>query len=373
LRRVPNISWLPTSIETPFERFNVWRQFIIYASAWLTLCTVAIGLTGRRSFGIVLTVLSANALLLVVVGLVARLTNATTSQLLWFDGRSRSVTTFASFIYKNHAGAYLALMVVVLLALAARYRERALREHAPSSPALLPVLGGLITLFAVVFTYSRGATLILGAYFLVAALTFAIHRVLTGTESSTPRVVTFTIGAMVALVVVFALAQVDFGRALARFQRLADPAKTDISVSQRFEANEAGRDMLSNTWPRGVGAGGFRFAFPEYIRRFDGSYRSGRLFWEHAHNDWLEIPIELGLTGSVLILAGGIWWGWRVARRIVWRSLPALLLVLGLLQTLAHAGIDFVFQNPAVLITWLALAVVAVRYTRKEGDALPVR
>ena len=49
-------------------------------------------------------------------------------------------------------------------------------------------------------------------------------------------------------------------------------------------------------------------------------------------------------------------------RTRVWRSLPALLLALGLFQTLAHASFDFPFQNPAVLITWLVLALVATRY-----------
>jgi len=40
---VDDIPWLPTSVDTPFERFDIWRQFIIYASAWLTVCTVLDG------------------------------------------------------------------------------------------------------------------------------------------------------------------------------------------------------------------------------------------------------------------------------------------------------------------------------------------
>ncbi len=368
LVHVPNVAWLPTSVDTPFERFSLWRQFIIYASAWLTLCTVAIGLTRRRSFGVLLTALSVNGIVLVLIGFLVRFTGRPGQQ-LWFSGRSTGAMPFASFIYKNHAGAYLALIAVALLVLAARWRERSLREHARSSPALLPVLGTLAVFFAVVFTYSRGATLLLGGYLLAAGVAFALHRYFTQSNSGTPRVVTFTVTAMVAFVVIFALAQLDFRRSIARFEQLADPAKTDISVSQRLEANEAGRDMLSNSWPRGVGAGGFRHLFPEYIRRFEGSYRNGRLFWEHAHDDWLEIPIELGFAGSLLLFGGGVWWLWRVGRKSVVRSLPALLLAMGLVQTLAHAGIDFPFQNPAILITWLVLAVVAARYTAPESAA----
>ena len=72
LRRVNDIEWLPTSIDTPFERFNLWRQFIIYAAAWLTLCTVWIGFTRRRSLQLLLLTLVINGLLLAVVGFAQR-------------------------------------------------------------------------------------------------------------------------------------------------------------------------------------------------------------------------------------------------------------------------------------------------------------
>ncbi len=364
---VPNLSWLPTSVDTPFERFNVWRQFIIYASAWLTLCAAWIGLTRRRSLTLLLTVLAGNALVLALVGFFLR-ANQAPDQLLWL-GRKLGAITFASFIYKNHAGAYLALMAVVCVMLGARYYERAVKEHAHSSPALLYVLGAIGLFFAVIFTYSRGATGILGFYFVGAALVFGVHRYFSRVSSTTPRVVTFTIAGMVAFVVIFAIAQLDFRRVVDHFEKLSNPERMDVSLSQRLEANTASLDMLSNTWPRGTGAGGFRYLFPEYIRRFAGSYKGGKLFWEHAHNDWLQLPIELGLGGVLLIAAGGLWWLVQLVRGGIWKRLPALLLALGLLQTLAHASFDFPFQNPAILITWLVLAVIAVRYGAPDDAA----
>jgi hypothetical protein len=362
----PNISWLPTSAETPFARFNAWRQFIIYVSAWLTVCALWVGLTRRRSLTILLTTLAANALVLTIVGFFLRIKQPS-DQLLWL-GRKIGTITFASFIYKNHAGAYLALMAAVCVVLGVRHYERALKEHARSSPALLYVLGAIALLFAVIFTYSRGATGLLGLYLVGAGVGFAIHRYFSRTSSSTPRVVTFTVASMVAFVVLFAFAQLDFRKAIGHFEKLADPERMDVSLSQRLEANEASKDMLANTWPRGIGAGGFRYLYPEYIRRFAGSYKGGKLFWEHAHNDWLQLPIELGVCGVALLAAGAAWWLGRVARTKIWRHLPSLLLAFGLLQTLAHATFDFVFQNPAILITWLVLAVVAARYAERQSE-----
>lgn len=365
LVRIPDNPWLPTSVDSPFTRFNVWTQFVVYSSVWLMLCTVWIGLTRRRSFVVLLTTLAANALLIAIVGLAFRL-RGTPEYLLWFDFHRKGAITFAGFVYKNHAGAYLSLMAAVMLFLAARYRERALREHSTSSPALLPVLGALLLFFAVVFTFSRAGTLVLAAYLVGAGLAFALYRYLTGEQSATPRIVTFTIAAMVAFVVVFALAQVDFKRVESQFEKLTSTEKTDVSVSQRLEAYEAGRDLLAYTWPRGLGAGGFQYLFPEFIKRFPNSYRGGKLFWEHAHNDYLEIPIELGLAGVVLILAGVGWWCWRLVRTAIWRRLATLLLALGLIQMLLHASVDYLFQSPTLLMTWLVLALTVARFGDRQ-------
>ncbi len=55
----------------------------------------------------------------------------------------------------------------------------------------------------------------------------------------------------------------------------------------------AGRPAL------GWGAGGFRYGFTKYQRREIEITGTGlrRYFWEHAHNDWLEWLIELGVAG----------------------------------------------------------------------------
>jgi hypothetical protein len=368
LMAIPNISWLPTSIDAPFEKFNLWRQFIIYASAWLTVCTVGIGLTRRRSFMILLGGLALNSLVLALLGFYLRAVHPF-NQVLWVQNYwTRNIIPFASFTYKNDAGAYLSLMAVLWVVLAVRRHERSLREHAASSPALLYALGAGLLFTAVVFTYSRGATMILGAYLAAAALIFSLSRIFSRTESTTPRVVTFVVSGMVAFVVLFAVAQLDFGRVAKRFEALADGGKNDVSVTMRLDANQASLDMLSARWPRGVGAGGFQYLFPLYLQRYDGAYQGGKLYWEHAHCDWLEIPIELGLGGVVVIAAGGLWWLVRVIRSASWRRLVPALLVLGLGQTLIHAAFDFPYSNPAILVTWLTLAIVAVRWPAARGE-----
>jgi hypothetical protein len=126
--------------------------------------------------------------------------------------------------------------------------------------------------------------------------------------------------------------------------------------------------MLGDTWQRGIGAGGFRFLYPEYVKKFPGIYSGGRLFWEHAHSDWREIPIELGAAGSLLLLLGA---GWCLSvfyrGRAVWHSLAVPVLI-GCTQTLAHAWFDFPFQNPAILCTWLALIAISARWLELDSS-----
>ncbi|HYC71266.1 MAG TPA: O-antigen ligase family protein [Opitutaceae bacterium] len=366
LRRVTDISWLPTSIQTPFERFNLWRQFIIYAAAWLTICALWIGLTRRRSIELLLSFIGLNGLLLAVTGLLIRLFRPP-SYVLWFDRPWSGVTSFASFIYKNHAGAWLALAAGALAALGAFHALRSRQRLARSSPAplFIPCLGGLVA--AEAFTFSRVGTALLLGYLAIAVLLFGIHQFRHRQASAMNHAVFLSLFAVVAAGVAFSLSFVDFTKVEARFSRLLKDDATDIS--QRSEAYAASIEMLEDHWHRGVGAGGFRYLYPEYIKHRPAIYKGGRAFWEHAHNDWLQLPIELGAGGCTFILAGFAVTALGLVRKRFWRHLPVVFLVLGLAQTLVHALFDFPFQNPAVLITWTALLTIALQWADLDASA----
>ena len=134
-------------------------------------------------------------------------------------------------------------------------------------------------------------------------------------------------------------------------------------------AREAATVPCALAWVLGTGAGSFRYIFPKYLQRYPAVHEGGRALWEHAHIDWLEIPIELGVTG-VLLIAGAFGWCVRQFIRLRgWTNGLATLLLLGCGQTLLHAAIDFPFQNPAVLTAWWVLLVVALRWLELDSSA----
>jgi hypothetical protein len=365
LVRVNDIEWLPTSIDTPFERFNIWRQFIIYASAWLTTCTIWIGFTRRRSLQLLLTIVLVNAVVLAAVGFIQRF--VASSKFLFFMDWPVGHSAFASFIYKNHAGAYFSLTALIALSLAIWTFIEGERSSKKSTPAGLFFFAGVLLSTAVLFTLSRGASMLLGFAWLAAGIWFWLNRSKSRASATHPGVYAAVV-LMFAAVIGFTLREVDFSAIQTRFDSLARHYESkNESVTGRIQAFAAADSMLSDYWLRGTGAGGFRFLFPEYIKAYPEIYAGGKLFWEHAHCDWREIPIELGIFGSLLIFAGGAWWMSVFYRgRVAWHSLAVPVLV-GCTQTLAHGWFDFPFQNPAILCTWLSLVAISARWLELDA------
>jgi len=362
---IREIRWLPTGIDAPFAEFNAWRQVIIYADAWLLVCSIWVGVTRRRSLRILLGVLMGNAALLWVLLDYQRLTG--NERIPWplTDWTRQALT--ASFIYSNHAGAFFALVAFTAVALATWHFDHGARLLLKSTPAGVFALATLFLVAAVIFTFSRGATLTVGLALAIFAVWFVLRLRLRPTPDRR------SLAGMAVVLVVFlvfilnAVRYLDFSHVNERFDRMATQQLNDANLRSRMLAHEAAAGMLGDHWLRGVGAGGFRYLFPGYVRRYPEIYKNGGLFWEHAHCDWLEIPIELGLWGDLLLLGGAGWWAWFFSRHgALWHP-AAMPLLFGCLQTVVHAAFDFPFQCPAILGTWCAMVTMAGKWVEIDG------
>jgi O-antigen ligase len=157
------------------------------------------------------------------------------------------------------------------------------------------------------------------------------------------------IGAAIAVVVASLLV---FGRALAVQRLLATDPETEIRVTAFPEV----MDMLRETWLVGVGPGSFpaAFAIVEPVAMLGPNYLN------HAHNDWLELPVELGIPGLV-VLAWSIGLVLLYARRLigarrVTRGERAAVLAPPAIFAAASLG-DYPLRTPSlavVALLWLA-------------------
>jgi len=190
------------------------------------------------------------------------------------------------FSNRNHQADLLLIGIVVSMVLGTR-------------PQLFPSLGlfrpalfaaAAVMVMGIIATGSRsGMALIL--YVAVAVL------LLSGKAAMSAKRITLVGLAIVIVPLCLILA----GSQVAEqsFQRF-DRQQTD----QRFEFWPAARWTAEHYFPAGTGIGSFDTAF----RANEPLSLIGEHYIVHAHNEYIEIPLEAGAAGVVLILAFYLWW-----------------------------------------------------------------
>ena len=86
-----------------------------------------------------------------------------------------------------------------------------------------------------------------------------------------------------------------------------DPASRRVLTTTTIEA-------IERSFPVGTGLGSFQNIY----RQFEEPDRVSRGYANHAHNDYVEIALELGLAGILLVLGFILWWARHALR--VWRN-----------------------------------------------------
>ena len=359
LEPMANISWLPAGVDVPFALTGPWRSLIVFGSLWLLVCSIRAGFHRRQSYRLLFTLLVTNAVGLALLGSLEELTGA--KEIFWSYPPSNGGFC-ASFIYPNHAGAYLNLMVALAAGLAWRHHLRAHARFERAGPAAGFLVAAVLISLMVIFSCSRMSIGLLLTFIALtgAGLLWRLTR-RRGPVSGRPEFWPL----ILALVLLLGLGGVILGTGKVRVRFLEVLHDPDSAVRGRRLARHAAADMLRDYWLLGWGAGCFRYGFNHYVQAYPEIARTPdgtRAYWEHAHNDLLEFPVEFGALG-LLPLTAMLGYGTRqLIRRRFWRNAVALGLVVGCSLGLAHAWVDFVFQCPAVLLTWAVLFMAAGRW-----------
>lgn len=364
LRAVEYKTWAPTGVDVPFAWWGPWRMLVIYGAVWLTVCASWIGFTRRRSLQILLAVLAGNAFALAILGLAQR---ALESNKMFFLFKAEVYYFVASFIYKNHAGAYFNLLLALCAGLSWWHYERAQRRLDKSSPSGVFAFFGTAAAMIVFLSYSRMATLLMAAMLLTLIGLF-VWRHFFRVESE--RRNWWLLVTLVLLVGGFGrigVGSVKTSRVIESFEALSHQGAFEPG-NYRFQAARATWDMAKDKLVLGWGSGSWRFVFPKYQQHYPSIYmnQGKRVYWEHAHNDYLELLSEFGIVGCLIFVAGLGYAGIRLLRLHAWQNPLACCVVLGVLVTAAHSVVDFQFFNPAILTTWCVLLFLSIRWLEME-------
>jgi len=370
LERIDHVGWLPAGVTTPYADMNAWRVLVIYGSAWLLTCALWVGVTRRTAVQTLFTVIVANGALFAIIGILQKVTHA--PYVLWgLKDANTAGNFFATIIYKNHAGAYLNLVLMLCTGMLYWHFSRAERRMERTSPAPLFAFFSVLLGLGVFLTNSRGATLLLVVFTLVAFIGFIVRCTFYRTEGRNPWVM-ISLCAIFALFIGLGSYFLNADKAFGRLGKLWADGKADSSVASRTVARTATWDMAKDRLATGWGAGSYRHAFPSYQRRHPEIYLVPwnpklRLRWEYAHNDYVQLLAELGLIGAGIVLAMLICGARHLIRHRVWLRPHLLFILLALLVTAVHAWIDFQFHNPTILVLWCASAALLGRWAEFEA------
>jgi O-antigen ligase len=145
-----------------------------------------------------------------------------------------------------------------------------------------------------------------------------------------------------------------------------------VSIQTRMSIWSQTLKIIGDTLPFGTGLGSFRevYAFHEDPALID------RWYVNNAHNDYLELVLELGLPGIVLI--GGFFVWWLVEVRRVWRStqvdLIARAATIASAAVLAHSFADYPLRTAAISsILGFCLGVMAISGAASARPAHPTQ
>jgi len=349
-------AWLPHGVLVPFSSGGPLRSLMLWSSAWLTGCAIAVGFTRSRMSRNLLTALTLNGGVLALLGISEKLlgVNIPASD---FGAASGSLLTL-SFVYKNHAGAYMLIIISCSLSLALWHFENDSKRGDKSNPSGLYVLLTLIFSGAIMTSYARGATITMLCLILIIFIIFILKWWKSIFENA---VITLTIGAILFSVLIIGLYSLNAGEAWDRIANGLDGK--DGSLASREIATQAGNLMAHDHFLFGVGGDSFRYVFPEYQKLYPQIWTFGdkgpRMVWEYMHNDLLQYLVEYGIVGvSILVLLiGATLYNW--VRYDGYKRTYNVFILLGGVALLFAARWDFPLQCPAIFITAIALAAAS--------------
>jgi len=144
------------------------------------------------------------------------------------------------------------------------------------------------------------------------------------------------------------------------------------SVSSRAEITATTAEAAGDYLPLGSGLGTFR----EIYRLYEDHDRITRYYVNHAHNDYAEIALEMGVPGIVLLLLFLVWWAaacWRA-----WRAGEAgpyaRAASIASAALLVHSAVEFPLRTAALSACFaMCLALLVEKRRSRESDRSELR
>ena len=276
-------------------------------------------------------------------------------------------TATGTFVNRNHLAGYLNLCLAAGIGLMiAKLGGEAIHSWRQRLRSILRLLLGektrlriylIVMVVGLVLTRSRmGNAAFFAGTLIVGAIGLLLMR-------NAPRSTLLFLASVVVLDLLIVGAWFGVDQVAQRIQQTEVTRNVDnpLPTEHRDEVDRQALDYAADYWLTGSGGGSFYVTFPAY----SSSGITG--FYDHAHNDYLQLLAETGVIGlglCVLIVGLAAWQALQALRR---RNDPlmrgtAFGVALAICWLAIHSAVDFNMQIPANALTMtvmLALAWVA--------------
>lgn len=157
--------------------------------------------------------------------------------------------------------------------------------------------------------------------------------------------------ALIAIAAVYLVSTAPLGNDLTTADAQANP----VSRATSFRIT---REAIGDYLPFGSGIGSYGEVYPQY----EDPATITRWYMNHVHGDYLEIALETGILGVLVIALVLAWWLWRV--RAIWRAEKpdhfARAATIASAAILAHSAVDYPLRTAAISALFaLCLALMA--------------
>jgi tetratricopeptide (TPR) repeat protein/O-antigen ligase len=214
-------------------------------------------------------------------------------KLLWFREVRQFSHIFGPYVNRNHFAGLMELLIPVAMSMSIyllplvrnRYGHRALISefltHTQTNRLILYLAGAVIMITGLFLSASRGG--ITG--FCSAMVVFGTMLLL--------RPSTRKKGWLLLISFIIILLSVGWFGWMPIIERFVKTTHADTSSTYRLNNWKDSFEMIGSFPSFGSGLGTYEHIFPRY-RKFPGPEK-----WEHAHNEYLEGAIELGIPGLI--------------------------------------------------------------------------
>jgi O-antigen ligase len=283
------LPWQPLSL-SPGE---TWRAGLALMPALaLFLATLTLALPERRVLLVIAVVIG---LISVPLGILQVLGGDESP--LYFFQFTNPGSAVGFFANGNHYAAFSYMLIPLSAALLSGSARR-------TAVAPLAIFAGVVFAFLIGLVLSRSRSgLLLGVLSLLATFVFILRDPLRRALTKRMRWVVAIVGVAVVLPIVLAMGLLAI---LSRFD------VQQITTDARWTMAGVTWQALRSYFPIGSGLGTFERVYQLHEPAQAAMYE----VINHAHNDWLEVILETGAVGLVVVIAFLVWFGRRWAQSL---------------------------------------------------------